>query len=51
MVIIDTDGDGLSDEEEYLIGTLATETDSDGDYLSDQWEILIGTNPISNDTI
>ncbi|NHI90854.1 MAG: PKD domain-containing protein, partial [Candidatus Lokiarchaeota archaeon] len=50
MVIIDTDGDGLSDEEEYLIGSLITETDSDGDYLSDAWEVEIGTNPLLNDT-
>ncbi|MHA1894031.1 MAG: PKD domain-containing protein, partial [Candidatus Helarchaeota archaeon] len=50
MVIIDTDGDGLSDEEEELIGSLATEADSDGDYLSDAWEVIIGTNPMNNDT-
>lgn len=51
----DTDGDGLSDNEEAyhaLDGfvTDITNPDTDGDNITDYEEFLIGTSPISNDT-
>ena len=47
----DFDKDGLTDNEEYLIGsTDPTESDSDGDGLNDFTEIDDGTNPINSDT-
>ncbi|MFT5189560.1 MAG: hypothetical protein ACI957_002590 [Verrucomicrobiales bacterium] len=48
---IDSDGDGLSDEDE--IGTHNTDpfvADSDGDNLSDGQEIALGTDPNNEDT-
>ncbi|MHA1796906.1 MAG: hypothetical protein ACTSVY_00540 [Candidatus Helarchaeota archaeon] len=50
MVVIDTDGDGLTDEQEFLIGSLGNDPDTDGDYLTDSFEIQVGTSPINNDT-
>jgi len=49
---LDSDSDGLSDEEEISIyGTNSTNPDTDGDGLKDGEEILIyGTNPTSSDT-
>lgn len=35
----DTDGDGLTDEEEYLLGTDPTHADTDGDSMDDYWEV------------
>ncbi len=43
----DSDGDGLSDEEEALQGTSPIEPDSDGDYLSDGVEVRRGLKPQS----
>lgn len=44
--VLDTDGDGLSDEEEMILGTDSNLKDSDGDGLSDFEEIkTYSTNP------
>jgi hypothetical protein len=42
----DTDGDGLPDEAEFVIGTSPTLADSDHDGLSDGSEVAAGTNPL-----
>ncbi len=36
---VDTDGDGLADAEEAIIGTSPTQSDTDGDGLLDGWEV------------
>ena len=36
--IVDTDGDGLSDDEEYMLGTDPLQVDTDGDGYSDGFE-------------
>ena len=47
----DTDGDGLWDYEEYLLGTDPNDRDSDDDGLSDGNEFNVHhTNPMSTDT-
>ncbi len=46
----DTDGDGLDDGAEVVLGALPTSADSDGDGLDDDVEIGLGTNPLSRDT-
>ena len=46
----DDDGDGLTNSEEYLLGTNPNNPDSDGDGLPDGLEIHIGTNPTNADT-
>ena len=46
----DSDGDGLTDEEEANIGTNPNLADSDGDGLIDSDEIDRGTNPLDPDT-
>lgn len=43
---IDTDGDGLSDEEEVFYKTDKTLIDTDGDTLTDFEELLMGTDPL-----
>lgn len=48
---IDSDGDGLSDEEEATLGTDPLNADTDGDGLSDGAEVNIhGTDPLLRDT-
>ena len=47
---VDTDGDGLSDEEEGELGTDPNDPDTDGDGISDYDEVLWGINPLSPDT-
>lgn len=42
----DADGDGLSDEAEYVIGTSPALADTDGDGISDGAEVHNGTNPL-----
>lgn len=43
--LLDSDNDGLLDEEEVLLGTSATSTDSDGDKYTDSVELAKGYNP------
>ncbi len=45
QMLPDSDGDGLTDEEEVTLGTSPTEADSDGDFLSDGVEIRRGLRP------
>lgn len=48
---VDTDGDGLSDEEETKYGTDIQKNDTDNDELTDYEEIMIWkTNPLNPDT-
>ncbi len=46
MLLLDTDNDGLTDLEEYTMGTNPIHWDSDLDGLSDLWEIMYGMNPL-----
>ncbi len=46
----DYDHDGLSDYEEWLVGTDMFSYDTDNDTLNDFEEIVHGTNPLINDT-
>lgn len=43
---VDTDGDGLTDEEEAALGTDPNNRDSDGDGISDGDEVAAGTDPL-----
>ena len=47
---IDSDGDGISDEDEIEQGTDPNNPDSDGDGLSDGEELNLGTDPNNPDT-
>jgi hypothetical protein len=48
---VDSDGDGLTDDEEMMIGTDPDNPDSDGDTISDGDEVnLTMTNPLEADT-
>ncbi|NVB40212.1 hypothetical protein G6O69_20385 [Pseudenhygromyxa sp. WMMC2535] len=44
--IIDTDQDGLSDEEEAMLGTDPLRKDTDNDNYWDSWELIEGTDPL-----
>ena len=46
---MDFDNDGLTDLEEFVLGTNPCDWDSDGDGISDLWEVMMGTNPCSAD--
>jgi len=46
----DLDGDGLSNIEEYGLGTDPINWDSDGDTMADGWENFRNLNPQGNDT-
>ena len=49
--LIDTDGDGLTDQEEKILGTNPNLVDTDGDGLSDYEEVKIyHTDPLKADT-
>ncbi|MEM1230754.1 MAG: ASPIC/UnbV domain-containing protein, partial [Pseudomonadota bacterium] len=51
QVATDTDGDGLSDAEELVLGTDPTLPDTDGDRLTDSDEVrLHGTDPLARNT-
>jgi hypothetical protein len=47
---LDSDGDGLWDCEELVIGTDAYKPDTDGDYLLDSVEFKLDGSPLSDDT-
>lgn len=46
----DSDGDGLSDDDEAAAGTDPNNPDSDGDGISDGDEVGLGTDPLSIDS-
>ncbi|MBU0677985.1 MAG: chitobiase/beta-hexosaminidase C-terminal domain-containing protein, partial [Verrucomicrobia bacterium] len=46
----DSDSDGLSNLEEYLLGTEIDDSDSDNDLMPDGWEIDNGLDPTSDDS-
>lgn len=46
----DSDGDLLTDYEEFVLGTDPQNRDTDGDGLTDHQEVLLGTNPTNTDT-
>lgn len=51
FTILDSDGDGLTDEREAEVGTKINQVDSDGDGLSDREEVEIyKTDPLDRDT-
>jgi hypothetical protein len=45
----DTDGDGLSDDEELQLGTDPGRSDTDGDGVGDGIEVRTGSNPLRRD--
>lgn len=45
---VDTDGDGLADVAEDIIGTVSSRPDSDGDGVTDRAELVQGLNPLDN---
>ncbi|MBP9827674.1 hypothetical protein KBC55_00795 [Patescibacteria group bacterium] len=51
VIVIDSDGDGLSNDEEMELGTSINNPDSDNDGLGDREEIQVyKTNPLNPDT-
>jgi uncharacterized protein (DUF1800 family) len=50
LAAADSDGDGLSNLQEYLYGTDPHKADTDGDGLTDGQEVALGTNPLNADT-
>ena len=49
--IVDTDKDGLTDEEEQRLGTHPEVADSDGDGLSDSLEVALGSDPTDANSV
>ena len=47
---VDSDGDGLTDEEEAELGTNPIRADTDDDGLTDREEIEYGTDPVRSDS-
>ncbi|MFO8050400.1 MAG: fibronectin type III domain-containing protein [Thermoplasmatota archaeon] len=43
----DKDGDGLSNLEEYRLGTNITNIDTDSDGMDDEWEVKYGLDPLN----
>lgn len=50
-VVVDSDGDGLTDDEEKALGTDPTNIDTDGDGLGDGVEIKAGLDPLTRTTV
>ena len=50
LAAADSDGDGLSNLQEFQRGTDPRKWDTDGDGLSDGQEVALGTNPLNADT-
>ncbi len=50
LAAADSDGDGLSNLQEYQHGTDPHKADTDGDGLTDGQEVALGTNPLNADT-
>jgi len=50
LAATDSDGDGLTNLQEYQNGTDPHKADTDGDGLSDGQEVALGTNPLNADT-
>ena len=48
--VLDTDGDGLTDEEERQVGTDPLLADTDGDGLEDADERMRGSDPLDADS-
>jgi YD repeat-containing protein len=48
---IDSDGDGLTDEEEMRLGTDPFNPDSDGDGFPDGLEVALGSNPLDANSV
>ena len=49
-IFTDSDGDGLNDSDENLLGTDPFNSHSDGDTLTDGEEVMLGTNPLVEDS-
>jgi len=47
---VDSDGDGLTDAEEEVLGTRSDLADTDGDGVDDGDEVAAGTDPLNSDT-
>ncbi len=50
-LLVDSDGDGLSDEEEVALGTDPVRADTDSDLLMDGVELKMGMDPLTPDVL
>ncbi len=50
-LLVDSDGDGLSDEDEIKLGTDPTNPDTDGDGLMDGIEVRSGLDPLTHNVV